>query len=271
MKKLALIIVLTIIGLTSFAQLTLLHTFDGDANGQVYNTFTYAGSGSLVDQNKYYYSSIDGNVYRLYLYNANFGLDNIFSVQANNLPQEYSLQFCQFLSNNLINTDDYDEWLIVGYNRSASDPNESYYSYIVNSQGDIIHNFGYSFSLTQLSFHIANGQIRTTVPKWIYDVDNSTHYAEIYSCGGSVTRIVESKGENSTNAYPNPATSFINLPYELNNGETSTINIYDINGRLIEQKPIGYHFKNLELNVSNYKTGTYIYEYNGKSNRLVVQ
>jgi hypothetical protein len=83
--------------------------------------------------------------------------------------------------------------------------------------------------------------------------------------------MAETKREKAMDAYPNPATSFINLPFELNKGETSTMNIYDINGRLIEQKPIGYHFKNLELNVSNYKAGTYIYEYNGKSNRFVVQ
>ena len=39
------------------------------------------------------------------------------------------------------------------------------------------------------------------------------------------------------------------------------MNIYDINGRLIEQKPIGYHFNNIVLETSDYKAGTYIYEY----------
>ena len=270
MKKLSLIIAMTIICTMTFAQLTLLHTFEGEG---IYNTFTYAGPGTLVGQNKYYYSIIEGNVYHLYLYNADFSLDNEFSVEADNLPQGYDLRSCQFLSNQLINTDGLDEWLIVGYNRAASDPNENYYSYIVNSQGDIIHNFGYTFISVSLSFHIANGQLRVSCPRYIYDTNtySSTSYTEIYLCGGSATRIAETNGEKIQDAYPNPATSFINLPYELNEGETSTMNIYDINGRLIEQKPIGYHFNNIVLETSDYKAGTYIYEYNGKSNRFIVQ
>jgi len=264
MKNLTLIIVLTIIGLTSFAQLTLLHTFDAFVEYN-YNTIR------PFPENKYFYSNIEGNTGSQYIYNADFSLDNSFSITPNNLPDGYVLGKCQFLSNNLINTDNEYEWLIVGYNASA-ELNNKYYAYISNSQGIVVQDFGYCGYIYDICFFISNGQLRVWVSKMYYDYEtNQQKSTEIYSCGGSVTRIAESKGKNSTNAYPNPATSFINLSYELNNGETSTMNIYDINGRLIEQKPIGYHFKNLELNVSNYKTGTYIYEYNGKSNRFVVQ
>lgn len=271
MKKLALIIVLTIIGLTSFAQLTILHTFN---DYMYYSSADDTYNNMIINENKYItaYTQEENGTIKYYIYNADFSLDNLQTITPNNLPEGYSLYstYCKFLSNNLINTDDYYEWLIVGYN-SAAQINEGYYSYIVNSQGDIIYDFGYS-STTSFSFHVANEQLRAMRLTTVYDENNNWHYStEIYSCGGSVTRIAESKGKNSTNAYPNPATSFINLPYELNNDETSTMNIYDINGRLIEQKPIGYHFRNLELNVSNYKAGTYIYEYNGESYRFVVQ
>ncbi len=254
--------------MTSFAQMTLLHTFER----QISNTFTYFGQGSPVDENKYYYSKIDGETAYYYIYNSDFSLNNSFSVRANNLPQGYTLISCQFLSNNIINTDNKNEWLIVANNSSAS-TSRNHYACIINSEGEIVYNFGYCYYFLTMSFHIANGQIRASVVKGSYDEVNYSvnYFTEIYSCGGNYNRVTENKIEKATNAYPNPATSFINIPYELNEGETSTMNIYDTNGRLVEQRPIGYHFGNIELNVSSYKAGTYIYEYNGKSNKFIVQ
>lgn len=54
-------------------------------------------------------------------------------------------------------------------------------------------------------------------------------------------------------------------------GETTSMSIYDLNGRLIERFNIGAHFNQVQLNVSSYSPGIYLYEYNGKSNRFIVQ
>ena len=263
MKKLALIIVLTVIGLTSFAQLTLLHTFDD------YIDYTFTPV-LLIESNKYYHQLREDGTGKIYIYNADFSLERLCTITPS-LPEGYTLSVCSFLGNNVINTDDDYEWFIEATNYSADHNNQSY-GYITNSHGDIIYDFGYS-NYMGLDFHIVNGQLRAILTKE-YRVEDSYEYeveVEIYSCGGTISGTTVSQETKSSRAYPNPATSFINLPFELNKGETSTMNIYDINGRLIEQKPIGYHFKNLELNVSSYKAGTYIYEYNGKSNRFVVQ
>lgn len=259
--------------MTSFAQLRLLHTFES----QIGQTFDNGLLGVItIEANKYYYDKIEGEMIYSYIYNADFSLNNSFSVRVNNLPQGYTLYSCKFLSNNFINTDNKNEWLIVANNSSASasqNRNQFQYVCIINSDGEIVYNLGYCYFFSSMTFHIANGQLRASVVKSSYDEGNNSmnYFTEIYSCGGNYNRVTESKIEKATDAYPNPATSFINLPYELNEGETSTMNIYDINGRLIEQRPIGYHFGNIELNVSCYKAGTYIYEYNGKSNRFIVQ
>lgn len=271
MKKLSLIIAMTIICKMALAQLTLLHTF----NNYMGNTFA---SINYYGDNKYYpiYLSIENGTVRSYIYNADFSLDDLFSITPN-IPEGYTLysSSCKFLSNHLINNDDDYEWLIVAYNSSA-DVNSQYYTYITNSHGYIILDLGYSrASPLFLDFHVANGQLRMSLLRYYQIMDDNgyytNYYTDIYACGGNVTNVNQNKKEVSMSAYPNPATSFINLPYELNEGETSTMNIYDINGRLIEQKPIGYHFNKVVLETSDYKAGTYIYEYNGKSNRFIVQ
>jgi hypothetical protein len=62
----------------------------------------------------------------------------------------------------------------------------------------------------------------------------------------------------------------ISLPYKLQQGETSVMRILNTNGQLIETKNIGSDFEQIQLNVSNYRKGMYIYEVNGVSQRFVV-
>ena len=266
MKKLSLIIAMTVISTMSFAQLTLLHTFD--TNVTLTLTFTYAGY-SMPD--KYSYIQREDGTAKNYVYDADFSLYGLYTITPVNIPEGYTLSSCSFLSNHLINNDDEYEWLVYA-NNSSADASSQCYTYIENSRGEIIYDFGYDYYSTgNLYFHIANGQLRTSWTRYEYIDGNLHYYTDIYACGGNVTNVNQNKKEVSMSAYPNPAISFINLPYELNEGETSTMNIYDINGRLIEQKPIGYHFNNIVLETSDYKAGTYIYEYNGKSNRFIVQ
>lgn len=76
---------------------------------------------------------------------------------------------------------------------------------------------------------------------------------------------------NQTNPYPNPAAHTINLPYQLNSGEQTDMQIYDVNGKLIATKRIDVTFDKIVLNVSGYEKGMYVYKYNGKSAKFVVE
>jgi len=73
------------------------------------------------------------------------------------------------------------------------------------------------------------------------------------------------------NPYPNPAKQIINLPYQLEKGKQATMKIVDINGKQIISKLIDSSFDKLLLDVSEYQKGLYMYEYNGKSGKFLVE
>ena len=100
---------------------------------------------------------------------------------------------------------------------------------------------------------------------------NDTKY-RVYSLEGSATLSnKEIKVAAEDKAYPNPSIETVNIPYTALNNEVVEIKVYDLNGKLIEDKKVDSQFSKLKLNVSNYATGTYIYAvknslgiYNGK-------
>jgi hypothetical protein len=95
---------------------------------------------------------------------------------------------------------------------------------------------------------------------------------EIYLLGGTVpTGISLLKSSSTENPYPNPSSSTINIPYELSGGNVAILNIYNSNGQIIETKKIDSYFNEIQLDVSNYKSGIYMYEYNGITNRFIVK
>jgi len=71
--------------------------------------------------------------------------------------------------------------------------------------------------------------------------------------------------------YPNPTNTAINLPYNLEKGETSVMRISSITGQLVEIIQIDFTADKILLNVSGYAKGVYLYEVNGVSNRFIVE
>lgn len=94
----------------------------------------------------------------------------------------------------------------------------------------------------------------------------------IYSLQGIPEKTKDIVAANTNfNPYPNPANTTISLPYQLSEGENSIMNIYNINGQLIEKKQIGSDFNQILLNVSDYPKGIYLYEVNGQSHKFIVK
>ncbi|MPN42380.1 hypothetical protein SDC9_189937 [bioreactor metagenome] len=71
--------------------------------------------------------------------------------------------------------------------------------------------------------------------------------------------------------FPNPADQIIYLPYHIDSGEHTDMKIFDVNGKLIDEKKIDKASDKVVLNISDYKTGTYIYRYNNKSEKFIVR
>ena len=97
-------------------------------------------------------------------------------------------------------------------------------------------------------------------------------YVRIYSCPGNgetSTSVENVSAKVKRNAFPNPATDVVTLPYDAN-GATS-MKIYDMQGKLVERKFLDKNKQELQLNVKNYPTGMYFFEVNGESNSFIVE
>ena len=98
------------------------------------------------------------------------------------------------------------------------------------------------------------------------------YYVHIYSCPGNgetTTSVQNVPAKVKRNAYPNPATDLVTLPYDAN-GSTS-MKIYDMQGKLVERKFLDKNKQELQLNVKNYTSGMYFFEVNGESNSFIVE
>ena len=87
---------------------------------------------------------------------------------------------------------------------------------------------------------------------------------------GTTTSIDPQKQNLNLSTFPNPASDYINIGYKLSNQAKTMMNIYNAKGQLIDQKQLNSNENSLKLNVSSYKSGLYLYEYNGVSNKFIV-
>ena len=248
-----------IIGKVS-AQLTLDHTFAG----LMYNSFPY------VEEPIGYYYCLDNYTCTLYIYNTNYSL---YKTTSLNLPSGCYNITASNLGKHLINTDDKAEFTI---NATYVNPSSYYITMIINEDGEIIHNFGQSDVITYSGVYKVGNQLRLNFSKGEYHLQNNISYidyqTEVYICHGNYNAVVSFENENTTmRPYPNPTTTLINLPYHIEKGTVSTINIYNINGQLVDSYKIGGDFEMITIDVNNYAKGIYVYEYNDISNRFVVQ
>lgn len=261
MKKIILFLFSFAVVSTSFAQLTLIHTFPSCTYFYVSGNTNYLGE----DLNRY----VIRNENSIQIYNPDFSLEK--TVNAT-LPSGYTLQTVS-LSKHLYNTDNSYEIFITAVNSSVfSTQQYNNYSYaaILNENGSILHNFGYTYVFSGSFYRIA-GQLRFVLGKQLYGDVYSTYNVEVYSCSGNYSGIAPTEPSNMLLPYPNPASSIVNLPYEIPQGTTAEMRIFNLDGQLVDVKQLGSHFNNIQLNVDNYTAGIYFYEYNGNKGKFIVQ
>lgn len=245
------------------AQITLLHTFEeGD--------ISVCSPTIVEDVGLYYYTtdSIDdpANFYyhytTYYYYNSEF---NLYWSRQFKVARYSGISL--FPTRHLIDTDDELEFIVSESTMVASGGSRTH-NYIMEEDGTIIYDFGESYD-GGLEFVLVNNEIRLLRGVSYYDGISNHSELEVYGTGGNY-----STGEfhlvSSSMAYPNPARSNIILPYELSEGETATMSIYNLNGQLIERFEIGSHFNQVQLNINSYSPGIYLYEYKGRSNKFIV-
>ena len=271
MKKFALFVCIALLSLTTriSAQITKIHAVD---------EYWYT---AVIDDTVYYFSEIRTHElnYIVKIYNQDFSLYRI--VNITNIPDtcswnllwanDYNQYGRGAMSKRLFNADNKIEFCY--YTQPINYSSQTYHPYIINENGEIVHDFG-EIAGTSSGGGVdvlADGSCRLK----LYSSGNEHfNHTEIYALPGKCyTSIAEAKEKTAMHQtpYPNPSQSIVNLPYQLKQGEVATMNIYNINGQLMEQKQIEGSFDKIMLNVSNYPAGLYIYTYNGISRKFIVQ
>ncbi len=254
MKNFFFILCLLSLNLTqTIAQINLDHTF-----------ITNIGLSWVTTSTKgiMYYQNPDTLTNQLKIFNEDYSLYKTVTIPR---PIGYSIYGIYNLSDKLFNSDSNIEFIccFLKYESTAVSKIVLY-----DENATVIKDFG-KYEPYALPWGLINntiGKTKLCIMQW------STPFKyEIYSIAGNMpSSISEAHLSNKQFAYPNPSNTTINLPYSLDNGQTTTLKIFNINGRLIEQKQIDPLFNKILLNVSSYQSGIYIYEYNGVTNKFTV-
>ncbi|MDF2451592.1 MAG: hypothetical protein K0S26_1096 [Bacteroidota bacterium] len=173
----------------------------------------------------------------------------------------YTYTYVKLLSDNLFDTDNLIEFILICHNNAPpyDNPNKIY-----NENGTLllqsykqdeftVYNVGGSYKLKRYS-SVSGGQDTSR----IFSLPGTL---PCDACGGP-TSIVKNNATATAmpNAYPNPTSEQITIPYYLPNGErTGKVTIYDINGKSIREYSVDDTFSNLILDTKEFNAGTYYY------------
>lgn len=256
--------IMVVIGMLLFqnanAQINLEHTFDGNVGH----------NGAFFTPTIDYYTYFNTETKQVRLYKEDYFLYKSINIVP---PVGYSILGVYLYSKDIATTDGKITFFIQFNNPDVISTNPNSYSSLrlYNEDGVIVKDFGYAYISSQSFHRISNNAYRLSIMRYIMPTP-VTYETDIYSLPGTAPVGIISQEYNNSNIfpYPNPANSTITLPYKLNQGETSVMRIYNLNGQLIENKQIDFIFDEILLNVSNYTKGVYFYEVNGKSNKFIV-
>ena len=133
--------------------------------------------------------------------------------------------------------------------------------YLYNEDGVMLYDFG-EFS----PWGIKGNKLITYKLTSSGGITQCTH--RIYELGGSFTSI-EDVSLDKMSAFPNPASDFINIEYSIDKQEN--LQIYDINGRLIDIKQLDISNKSVQLQTSNYVPGIYVWIIGKNNGKFIVE
>lgn len=260
----------------SNAQITLEHTFKNESvsfmSGNVNGKPNFSVE-KLFPVGSFYLTAVVNNSVHIKAYNPDYTLiiDKTYSLTP---PTGYKASYV-WVSKKVFNTDDNYELLVTFSKISpVSNDNEASRLILYDSNKNVIKDFGAGSTFyIDNSVYIINNNCKVRIYRYLHNGGDWVASTEIYSVPGdpSAYDAGNTSVDSFSSPYPNPANTYITLPYKLNEGEFAVMNIFNINGQLIETKKIGYDFDKILLDVSGYAKGMYIYEVKNVSNKFVVK
>jgi len=244
------------------------------ANSQVVQEKSYEGSAAVaqLETEGYKFVVTDAINDKCVLYNTDHSLWKFIDVPV---PENNFIADISYVSQHLFNDDDDIEFLVV-YAKYITSGEFSYYEYttsIVGESGDtilVVDGGGYAFIQ-----EIDDDDAKLFV--YVYDFSSSSLpvSTEVFDIPGHPMSIQE--GNNSEyksvgNPFPNPAGSYINIPYSLDESdETGLLIINDVSGKEVRRYQIGQKFDNIKVLTSGLPGGVYFYRVGGEHTKSVAK
>ena len=233
------------------------------ADSQVNPEQSYPGSAAVaqleLDGYKYYVTDAVGN--KCLIYNTDHTLWKTIDIPV---PPNNFIADISFVSQHLFNENDNIEMLVIfaEYITSGEFPYYVYKTSVIGETGGSLMDVaggGYAFIED-------SGDDNYKLFVYVYDFANSSLpvSTEIFDIPGSPLSNSEksfSNPEDPGNPFPNPAGSYVNIPYRLDNrDETGVLILMDAGGREIRSYKIGKDFNSIRILTSGLGKGIYFYK-----------
>lgn len=262
MKKTILALFLSFAFVPVFAQATLKHEF----RDLTHSNYSYYHSDFQHSIREYIYEILpevsyvipeckENNILTGFsVYDANFELTKEIPFLLEGNWNSSGTIICSIVGKHLFNTDDKIEigLCIQSYGGIVR-------TVFINEDGEILFQAD-GFLLSEI--YRVGSELR-------FDVINPNQdVLSIYSTNGCFS--AKEMIATTQAPFPNPARNSIALPYAFD-GKTAEMHIYDLQGRLVETLMLSPDNDRVHLNVSHYIPGIYVYEYNGLSQKFIVE
>lgn len=240
MKKNYLVIAFISLSICVNAQITLTNTI---------NSISSPVSYSIWNTNCIYYAP-DSNT--LKIFDENFVLEKTIS----NLP---TFSSAGLVSKNLFSLNNKYDFMLTFRNATTN----TYEYKLYNEDKQLLFNFG------DLSpWLVVNNKLFAY--KYEYVNNHYNYTTKIYNLPGQLNSSSELIVNKSNSfAFPNPAENVININYNTNKMEE--MHIIDLNGNIIENYLLDPSLKTIQINVSNYSKGIYIYRLGDTTGKFIVK
>lgn len=250
--------------LTILANLILFFTVKGQITleNQYTNKSTFRVAN--LTQGGYKYYLLDVANQQIAVYNTDHSVYSTITIPA---VTNYTCMYVFELSDNLFNSDNLLEYCATYKTTSTNE-----YSAVISENGTTLLNCGIGRDLNVFNIggsayklqtvKVTGGSYKDSVR--IYSLPGSK---PCDACGGPTSIVKNNTATNAMpNAYPNPTSTQITIPYSITNGDTKgKISIYDVTGKILKEYNVDSTFENIILDTNEFSAGTYYYNLTTKS------
>jgi len=263
MRILLIGIIAVALGLPAFSQIQSEYSTD------------YSGNWAKLEKEGSVFYTMDVTGERCRIYKPGYQLWKTVNI---NVPKDNWLTDIQFISQNLFNTDDDVEMLIVYY-EYVQTSTSYYYIYttqVIDEKGNVLLNVPKgSYSLIK---NTGNG-----TKLMVYETDYSVYpypvTTHVYGIPGILMGVDEPEvfsSGNNISAFPNPSDGNFRLNYSIpGQPRESWFILYDNKGSEVLREPLKPDGKNAEISRPELNSGQYIYRivtpnYQSKGQKLMI-